>query len=88
MGHYDDAENDGREERKQRGGGETVRRAEKTRKEVYTVVERGAGKDDFWCRIGTAWVNKDGSLNVVLDALPVNGKLHIRSPKSDNGSSS
>ncbi len=49
---------------------------------VYTIVEslKDDG-DDFWCRIGAAWNNKDGSLNVVLNALPVNGKLHIRAPK-------
>jgi hypothetical protein len=29
-------------------------------------------------RIGAAFVNRDGSLHVRLDAMPVNGKLHIR----------
>lgn len=54
--------------------------AEKTNKAkqqaVYTMVERG--ERTFWCRIGTAFTNRDGSLNVNLDALPVNGRLHIR----------
>jgi hypothetical protein len=45
-------------------------------KAVYTVVERGPRK--FWLRIGTAFVNKDQSLNVRLDASPTNGLLHIR----------
>lgn len=31
-----------------------------------------------WVRIGTAFVNKDESLNVWLDALPIDGKLHCR----------
>jgi len=31
-----------------------------------------------WCRIGTAFVNKDESMNLWLDALPIDGKLHCR----------
>lgn len=45
-------------------------------KAVYTIIE-GVEKN-FWREIGAAWVNRDGSLNVILDALPVNGRLHIR----------
>jgi hypothetical protein len=29
-------------------------------------------------RAGTAGVNRDGSLNVSLDVLPIDGKLHVR----------
>ncbi|MBP9113845.1 MAG: hypothetical protein KBF88_13620 [Polyangiaceae bacterium] len=46
-------------------------------KTVYTVVERGEGKS-FWNRIGTGFVNRDGSINLKLDALPTNGTLQIR----------
>lgn len=45
-------------------------------KAVYTVLERK--ERSLWIRIGTAFVNRDGSLNVKLDALPINGALHIR----------
>src|SRR5260370_37953493 len=31
-----------------------------------------------WVRAGSAWVNKDGSMNVLLDVLPLDGKLHVR----------
>lgn len=48
------------------------------RKAVFTVIERGEGKKSFWLRIGAAFPNKDGSLSVVLDALPINGRLQIR----------
>ena len=48
-------------------------------KVVYTITERG--EKSFWSRIGTAFVNRDGSYNVVLSSLPVDGKLHIRDPK-------
>jgi len=44
---------------------------------VYTVVERGPERT-FWVRIGAAFINRDGSINVRLDAVPVNGTLQIR----------
>lgn len=44
---------------------------------VYTITE-GANEKTYWNKIGVAFVNKDGSLNVTLNAFPVNGKLHIR----------
>jgi hypothetical protein len=31
-----------------------------------------------WVRAGSAFVNRDGSLNVLLDVLPLDGKLHVR----------
>ena len=45
-------------------------------KVVYAIVERGEKK--HWLRIGMAFVNRDGSLNVRLDAVPLTGQLHIR----------
>jgi len=49
----------------------------RTWKAVYTIVERGPEKK-YWVRIGTAFVNRDHSINVKLDASPTNGQLHIR----------
>ena len=43
---------------------------------VYVISERG-GKH-YWTRIGVAFVNNDGSLNLKLEAMPVNGELHVR----------
>ena len=49
---------------------------------VFVVEEReGEGKDEdaFWTRVGSAWAHKDGKgFNVVLSALPVNGRLVLR----------
>ena len=45
---------------------------------VYTIIDRGDEKKAIWIQIGAAFENKDGSLNVRLNALPVDGKLHIR----------
>lgn len=46
-------------------------------KYVYVINEGGDGKNR-WTKVGVAFLNKDGSLNVVLDVLPLTGKLHIR----------
>lgn len=48
------------------------------RKSVYTIASRGEGKKEFWREIGVAFVNSDGSYTVKLDAVPVNGAMHIR----------
>ncbi len=48
---------------------------------AYTIVETNGDAKDFWQRVGSAWTNSDGSINIMLNALPVNGKLHIRAPK-------
>jgi hypothetical protein len=45
-------------------------------KAVYVITERNDNK--YWNRVGVAFVNRDGSLNVRLEALPVTGELHIR----------
>ena len=39
----------------------------------------------YWNRIGVAFVNHDGSINVKLDAVPVNGEIQIRDyvPRDD-----
>lgn len=43
---------------------------------VYVITERN--NKSFWNRIGVAFVNQDGSINVKLDALPVSGEMQIR----------
>jgi hypothetical protein len=50
---------------------------------LYTA---GAGKKDRWIKIGASFLNKDGSESVLLDALPVNGKLQLRTPKAKDAS--
>lgn len=53
------------------------------RKNVY-VITKGRDDKSYWTRIGVAFVNRDGSLNVKLEAFPVNGELHIRDPKPED----
>jgi hypothetical protein len=50
--------------------------------QAYTVVKR-EGQDDFWLNIGAAFMHQDGDgYNIVLQALPINGKIVLRLPKS------
>lgn len=46
-------------------------------KDVYQITER-EGKKAVWTRIGAAFTNKDKSMNVILNSLPLDGRLHIR----------
>jgi hypothetical protein len=50
---------------------------------VYVITKRD--KKSYWNRIGVAFVNHDGSLNVKLEAVPVSGEMHIRdfNPRED-----
>lgn len=52
-------------------------------KVAYVVTQRGTNK--YWTRIGVAFVNRDGSFNVKLDAVPVTGEIHVRDyvPRED-----
>lgn len=43
---------------------------------AYVITSRN-GKN-FWNRVGVAFVNNDGSINVKLEAVPVNGEIQIR----------
>lgn len=53
------------------------------RKDAFVIT--GEGENKFWNKIGVAFVNSDGSINVKLAALPVSGELHLRDyvPKED-----
>jgi hypothetical protein len=37
----------------------------------------------YWKHAGRAFVNSDGSINVLLDVLPIDGKLQIRKRKEN-----
>lgn len=41
-------------------------------------IKKTSGGGTFWSRAGSAFVNRDGSLNVYLDVLPMHGTLHLR----------
>jgi hypothetical protein len=59
---------------------EDMNMSNETVKDVYTIIKNG--EKAFWQKVGRAHTNKDGSLNVYLNALPVNGELNIRDPRA------
>lgn len=54
------------------------------RLQVWAIPESRDGEKAFWVRIGVAFTNRDGSVNVILDALPIGtNRLQIREPKEE-----
>ena len=49
-------------------------------KQMFKVISPAKGKDDktYWTRVGSAFRNKDDSINVYLDAFPKSFELQIR----------
>ena len=45
---------------------------------VICPVEKKDGTGTHWSRLGIAYGNKDESINLYLDSLPLNGKLQLR----------
>jgi hypothetical protein len=67
--------------RTQRRMDRTEERSGKAYKEIFGVVDRG--EQSFWTRIGAAFVNSDGSLNLVFNFLPTDPQatIQIRDPR-------
>jgi hypothetical protein len=54
---------------------------------AFTVVKR-EGADDFWLPIGAAFPHQDGEgFNLVLQALPIDGRVVLRTPKDEGAES-
>ena len=50
-------------------------------REVFTIVANPNGEKDRWVKVGVAF-DSDKGTSVILNALPVNGKLFIKQPNS------
>jgi hypothetical protein len=52
-------------------------------KEIFGVVKTQDGENGYWTRIGTAFPNRDGSLNLKFNYLPVSmgTTIQVRDPK-------
>lgn len=49
---------------------------------VYAIPESKDGEKKFWPKIGIAFTNRDGSINLYLDALPLGtNQLQVREVK-------
>lgn len=50
--------------------------------QVFSVKDITEGpnniKKTVWVKAGSAWKNRDGSINIYLDVLPLEGRLHVR----------
>ena len=53
---------------------------------VYTVKEGKEKDNSFWTKIGVVFAHNDGQgFNVMLDAVPLDGKLTVRAvPEKQN----
>jgi hypothetical protein len=49
---------------------------------VFSI--RPGRNGSIWVRAGWAEVNRDGSVNLHLDVLPLDGKLHVRETYARN----
>lgn len=56
-------------------------------KAVYQIIDvQKEGAKPIWRRIGTAFVNRDASLSLMLDCVPLIGQIHVRDlPEAKNG---
>ena len=49
---------------------------------VYAIPESKDGEKRYWPRIGIAFANRDGSINLILEALPCGtNRLQVREEK-------
>jgi hypothetical protein len=51
-------------------------------KMVWTMIERapsgGGPAKTFWTKVGVGFVNRDGSITLKLDAIPISGTMQVR----------
>jgi hypothetical protein len=48
---------------------------------AYSAVERAQGGKSRWREVGAAFAGPKGSLTVLLDVVPLNGKVVLLPPK-------
>ena len=53
-------------------------------KDVFTIIEREGLEKNYWMKVGVAFVNRDESLNIYLDAMPIGGQLQVRERRPKN----
>ncbi len=54
------------------------------RLQVWAIPESRDGEKAFWVKIGVTFTNRDGSINLILDALPLGtNRLQIREQKDE-----
>jgi len=59
----------------------------KPKYEIFHVRDSNNGGKGYWTKIGAGFENKDGSVNMVFDCIPVDGRcqLRVRQEKQEEG---
>lgn len=55
---------------------------------VYSIRQRPGLEKPYWFKLGVAFINGDGSVNLYLDAMPLDGKLQMREWREEASSHS
>ena len=66
--------------------GVSVGSSESKKLAAFNIIERKGFDKAIWSRVGTAFYNRDGSINLHLDSFPIGGKVHLREDKYPEGS--
>ncbi len=45
---------------------------------VFQIRDRGENQKSAWTEIGVGFTNRDGSINLLLNSLPLDGKVQLR----------
>ena len=45
---------------------------------AFQIRDRGEDKKASWTEVGVGFTNKDGSINLILNAIPIDGKVQLR----------
>lgn len=59
----------------------------KQRLDAFSIrkAKTTSGDRSFWTKCGVAFINKDGSINLKLHLLPLDGEVHLRPPRPKDG---
>lgn len=55
-----------------------VRMSQRTPQDVFAIADSSNGQRAVWIKVGVAFTNDDNSLNILLNAVPLTGKLQVR----------
>ena len=53
---------------------------------LHEFVTKAGEQQTIWTRVGTAWINADGSITLECHAWPLSGRLQIRDDEDDRRS--
>lgn len=51
-----------------------------TARRLVVFAPKKRGETTHWTRAGVAFENRDGTITLKLDVLPLDGELHVRAP--------